>query len=340
MPGSVTDLDTMVAACADVAAVVHLGGHSREAPWARDPRAQHQRHVRGAGGGAAGRRAAAGVREQQPRGGLPAGGRGRGGLPVPAAGHVLRGEQGGRGGAGQPVPRPVRAGRDLPADRFVRRAAVERAGARHVAVPGRLRAAGRGGDLRAVAGFPRGVGHLGQHAGAVVARRGAGAGLRAAGRRGGVRRRTCHPPRSWRRCTWAATSARPSWTTREGHRTRLPVGRAGGPGVRRSRDAARGVHCGPRGRVPRDPRRHAAASGPPARRRAARGAVPAGARARVVGAQAAPVPARLDVHIGLLRRGGGPAAGGRAARVGVGGADAQQQAGHGVPGRVGGQLFR
>ena len=32
--GSVSDLDTMVAACADVAAVVHLGGISSEAPWA------------------------------------------------------------------------------------------------------------------------------------------------------------------------------------------------------------------------------------------------------------------------------------------------------------------
>jgi len=32
--GSVSDLDTMVAACADVAAVVHLGGLSTEAPWA------------------------------------------------------------------------------------------------------------------------------------------------------------------------------------------------------------------------------------------------------------------------------------------------------------------
>ncbi len=31
--GSVSDMDTMVAACAGVAAVVHLGGHSREAPW-------------------------------------------------------------------------------------------------------------------------------------------------------------------------------------------------------------------------------------------------------------------------------------------------------------------
>jgi nucleoside-diphosphate-sugar epimerase len=34
VPGSVSDMDTMVAACAGVAAVVHLGGHSREAPWA------------------------------------------------------------------------------------------------------------------------------------------------------------------------------------------------------------------------------------------------------------------------------------------------------------------
>jgi uronate dehydrogenase len=32
--GSVSDMDTMVAACAGVAALVHLGGHSREAPWA------------------------------------------------------------------------------------------------------------------------------------------------------------------------------------------------------------------------------------------------------------------------------------------------------------------
>jgi nucleoside-diphosphate-sugar epimerase len=32
--GSVSDMDTMVAACADVAAVVHLGGRSGEAPWA------------------------------------------------------------------------------------------------------------------------------------------------------------------------------------------------------------------------------------------------------------------------------------------------------------------
>jgi uronate dehydrogenase len=31
---SVSDLDAMVAACADVAAVVHLGGLSQEAPWA------------------------------------------------------------------------------------------------------------------------------------------------------------------------------------------------------------------------------------------------------------------------------------------------------------------
>jgi nucleoside-diphosphate-sugar epimerase len=31
---SVSDVDAMVAACADVAAVVHLGGLSREAPWA------------------------------------------------------------------------------------------------------------------------------------------------------------------------------------------------------------------------------------------------------------------------------------------------------------------
>jgi NAD(P)-dependent dehydrogenase (short-subunit alcohol dehydrogenase family) len=35
VPGSVTDLDTMVTACANVDAVVHLGGHSREAPWAQ-----------------------------------------------------------------------------------------------------------------------------------------------------------------------------------------------------------------------------------------------------------------------------------------------------------------
>lgn len=35
VPGSVSDMDTMVAACADVAAVVHLGGLSREAPWAQ-----------------------------------------------------------------------------------------------------------------------------------------------------------------------------------------------------------------------------------------------------------------------------------------------------------------
>jgi dTDP-4-dehydrorhamnose reductase len=34
VPGSVSDMDAMVAACAGVAAVVHLGGHSREAPWA------------------------------------------------------------------------------------------------------------------------------------------------------------------------------------------------------------------------------------------------------------------------------------------------------------------
>jgi uronate dehydrogenase len=33
--GSVTDLDTMVAACADVDAVIHLGGLSSEAPWAQ-----------------------------------------------------------------------------------------------------------------------------------------------------------------------------------------------------------------------------------------------------------------------------------------------------------------
>jgi uronate dehydrogenase len=32
--GSVTDMDAMVAACAGVSAVVHLGGLSREAPWA------------------------------------------------------------------------------------------------------------------------------------------------------------------------------------------------------------------------------------------------------------------------------------------------------------------
>jgi uronate dehydrogenase len=31
---SVTDAEAMVAACADVDVVVHLGGHSREAPWA------------------------------------------------------------------------------------------------------------------------------------------------------------------------------------------------------------------------------------------------------------------------------------------------------------------
>ncbi len=34
VPGSVSDMDTMVAACAGVDAVLHLGGHSREAPWA------------------------------------------------------------------------------------------------------------------------------------------------------------------------------------------------------------------------------------------------------------------------------------------------------------------
>lgn len=32
--GSVSDLDVMVAACAEVDAVLHLGGHSREAAWA------------------------------------------------------------------------------------------------------------------------------------------------------------------------------------------------------------------------------------------------------------------------------------------------------------------
>ncbi len=155
------------------------------------PRDEHQRRLRDVRGGPPGRDAAGDLRLVEPRGrvhaalGLP-----RARLRVSRAGHLLRGVQGGGGGAGGDVPPPVRPGRDLPADPVLLPAAGERADAVDLAVARRRGPAVRGVPDRGPAGVPRRLRGVGQHPRRLgLAGRGQGPRLRAAGRRGGVRRR-------------------------------------------------------------------------------------------------------------------------------------------------------